>query len=54
MVAYGLYELHVKAKAREQINNFFNTLMLYSAQKIGFNRKQWAQNAIFSHGTIKS
>ena len=26
---YGLYELHVKAKARELTNNFFNTLKLY-------------------------
>ena len=39
MDAYGLYELHVKAKAREQTNNFFNTLKLYSAQKIGINCK---------------
>ena len=40
MGAYGLYELHVKAKAKEQTNNFFTTLKLYSAQKIGRNRKQ--------------
>ena len=38
MGAYGLYELHLKAKAREHII-FFNSLNLYSAQKIGFNRK---------------
>ena len=31
MGAYGLYELHVKAKAREQTSN----------------RKPWAKNAIF-------
>ena len=47
MYEYGLFELHVKAKAREQTNNFFNTLKLYSAQKIGLNRKPWAKNAIF-------
>ena len=35
MDAYGLYELYVKAKAREQTNKFFNTLALFSAQKIG-------------------
>ena len=42
MGAYGLYELHVKAKAREQTNNFFNTLKLYSAQKLDStaNREQ--------------
>ena len=48
MGAYGLYELHVKAKTIEQTNNFFNTLKLYSAQKIGFKRKPWAKkNVIF-------
>ena len=48
MDAYGLYELHVKAKAREQANNFFNTLKLYSAQKIGLNRKQSKKLTLFS------
>ena len=54
MDAYGLYELHVKVKAREQTNNFFNTLKLYSAQKTRLNRKLWAKNAIFRHRTMKS
>ena len=49
MGAYSLYELHFKAKAREQTNNFFNTLKLYSAQKIGLNRKPWVR-----HHTMKS
>ena len=48
MDAYDLYELHFKAKAREQANNFFNTLKLYSAQKIGLIRKPWAKKGIFA------
>ena len=54
--AYGWYELHFKAKAREQTNNFFNTLKLYSAQKIGLNRKPWAKKKtlFLRHCTMKS
>ena len=46
MDEYDLYKLHFKAKAREQTNNFFNTMKLYSAQKIGLNCKPWAKKGI--------
>ena len=52
MDAYGFYELHVKAKSREQTNNFFNIQKLYSTQKIGLGRKP--SGAIFYHCTKKS
>ena len=52
MGAYILYELHVKAKAREQTNNFFNTLKLYSAQTLDSNVNREQKMLFFRHHMI--
>ena len=51
MDAYGLYEQHVKAKAREQTNNFFNTLKLYSAKKKWIQPQTVSKKRYFSATT---
>ena len=51
-MVYTNYTLKPRLENKQTI--FFNTLKLYSTQKIGINHKPWAINAIFppSHNEI--